>query len=154
MPAKVAARGAPVLVFRLQGGGVAACAQTLFKMFRQAPGIIQFVSFCYLREAKGDMEAMALWHGLGGLATAAGLLLAGGIKAIQMASIIVGLPIALLMTAMSYTLIRSLRQESLDGAPRSPRDDRAPAQEYSQQGASPSREPVLGGMARGLVPAV
>lgn len=46
-------------------------------MFRQAPGIIQFVSFCYFREAKGDMEAMALWHGLGGLATAAGLLLAG-----------------------------------------------------------------------------
>lgn len=94
-----------------------------------------------------------LWCILEG-AVAAGLLLAGGLKAIQMASIIVGLPIALLMTAMSYTLIRSLRQESLDGAPRSPRDDRAPAQEYSQQGASPSREPVLGGMASGLVPAV
>jgi choline-glycine betaine transporter len=51
-----------------------------------------------------------LWCILEG-AIAAGLLLAGGLKAIQMASIAAGLPIAMLLLVMSYTLIHSLRKE-------------------------------------------
>jgi choline-glycine betaine transporter len=51
-----------------------------------------------------------LWCVLEG-AIAAGLLLAGGLKAIQMASIAAGLPIAMLLMVMSYTLIHSLRRE-------------------------------------------
>ncbi|MDH4556732.1 BCCT family transporter [Pseudomonas sp. BN417] len=87
-----------------------------------------------------------LWCILEG-AVAAGLLLAGGLKAIQMASIVVGLPIAILMMVMSYTLIRSLRQESFNGHTTLPPGGRIPVQEHSQEGVSPLRGPVLGGAA-------
>lgn len=87
-----------------------------------------------------------LWCVLEG-AIAAGLLLAGGLKAIQMASIAVGLPIAILMTVMSYTLVRTLRQESLNGQPDLPPGGRLLVQEHSQKGVSQLRGPVLGGAA-------
>ncbi|MNP35198.1 Glycine betaine transporter BetL [compost metagenome] len=42
-------------------------------------------------------------------AIAASLIIAGGLLAIQMASIVIGLPIAIYMALTSYSLIRSLR---------------------------------------------
>ena len=84
-----------------------------------------------------------LWCVLEG-GVAAGLLLAGGLKAIQMASIAAGLPIAILMMVMSYTLIRSLRQESFSGQPYLPPGGRLPIQAYSQEGVSQLGGPVLG----------
>ncbi|MBO3273676.1 BCCT family transporter [Pseudomonas schmalbachii] len=86
-----------------------------------------------------------LWCILEG-AVAAGLLMAGGLKAMQTASIVVALPIAFLMTVMSYTLMRSLRQESLDGLPHHP-GGRLPIQEHSRHGAAHARGPALGGVA-------
>ncbi|PRA26235.1 BCCT family transporter [Pseudomonas poae] len=53
-----------------------------------------------------------LWCFLEG-AIAAGLLLAGGLIAIQMASIIIGLPIALYLLVAGYSLIRSLRADTM-----------------------------------------
>ncbi|MNJ74516.1 hypothetical protein D3C77_714580 [compost metagenome] len=64
-----------------------------------------------------------------------------------MASIVVGLPIAILMMVMSYTLVRSLRQESFNGQPDLPPGGRLPVQEHSQEGVSQLRGPVLGGAA-------
>ncbi|WP_175651801.1 BCCT family transporter [Pseudomonas sp. Marseille-P9899] len=53
-----------------------------------------------------------LWCFLEG-AIAAGLLLAGGLIAIQMASIVVGLPIALFLLVTAYSLLRSLRADTV-----------------------------------------
>ncbi len=53
-----------------------------------------------------------LWCFLEG-AIAAGLLLAGGLMAIQMASIVVGLPIALYLLVTIYSLLRSLRADTV-----------------------------------------
>lgn len=53
-----------------------------------------------------------LWCVLEG-AIATGLLLAGGLKAIQMATIAAGLPIAVFILLIGYTLMRSLRGEPL-----------------------------------------
>ncbi|MCO6058437.1 BCCT family transporter [Pseudomonas sp. MOB-449] len=55
------------------------------------------------------------------------LLLAGGLTAIQMASIAAGLPIALFVMLLSYTLMRCLRQE-LPDAPGHPGGRRLPGQ--------------------------
>ncbi|MFC6340212.1 BCCT family transporter [Pseudomonas sp. CCM 7891] len=56
-----------------------------------------------------------LWCFLEG-AIAAGLLLAGGLIAIQMASIIIGLPIAFFLLITGYSLIRSLRADTFTTA--------------------------------------
>jgi choline/glycine/proline betaine transport protein len=56
-----------------------------------------------------------LWCFLEG-AIAAGLLLAGGLIAIQMASIIIGLPIAFFLLITGYSLVRSLRAETMTTA--------------------------------------
>ncbi|MNP50532.1 hypothetical protein D3C76_1448020 [compost metagenome] len=61
-----------------------------------------------------------------------------------MASIAIGLPIAILMMVMSYTLMRSLREESFSGQPSLPPGGRLPVQEHSQEGVSHFRGPVLG----------
>ena len=53
-----------------------------------------------------------LWCVLEG-AIAGGLLLAGGLVAIQMASIIIGLPIAVFLLVTVYSLIRSLRADTM-----------------------------------------
>lgn len=84
-----------------------------------------------------------LWCILEG-GVAAGLLLAGGLKAIQMASIVVGLPIAILMMVMSYTLMRCLLQESFSGQPDQPQGDRLPVQDFSQEIVTSLDRPVLG----------
>ncbi|HEK1685281.1 TPA: BCCT family transporter [Pseudomonas putida] len=52
-----------------------------------------------------------MWCVLEG-AIAASLIVAGGLVAIQMASIVVGLPIALYMLMTSYSLARSLRAQA------------------------------------------
>jgi choline-glycine betaine transporter len=72
-----------------------------------------------------------LWCILEG-AIAAGLLLAGGLKAIQMASIAAGLPIAMLLLVMSYTLIHSLRKEMPSVPAWTPAVDRVPGQAVDQ----------------------
>jgi choline/carnitine/betaine transport len=87
-----------------------------------------------------------LWCVLEG-AIAGGLLLAGGLKAIQMASIAVGLPIAILMTVMGYTLLRTLQQEKLGGLPHHPAGDRAHLQEFSQEGVPYLRGAIPGEVA-------
>ncbi|MCY1286101.1 putative glycine betaine transporter [compost metagenome] len=87
-----------------------------------------------------------LWCILEG-AIAAGLLLAGGLKAIQMASIVVALPIAILMMFMSYTLLRSLREETLDGLSHLPPGNRRSVQEHAHEGLAHRRGPALGGTA-------
>jgi choline-glycine betaine transporter len=56
-----------------------------------------------------------LWCVLEG-AIAGGLLLAGGLVAIQMASIIIGLPIAVFLLVTVYSLIRSLRADTMSSA--------------------------------------
>ncbi|WP_123721839.1 MULTISPECIES: BCCT family transporter [Pseudomonas] len=56
-----------------------------------------------------------LWCFLEG-AIAAGLLLAGGLIAIQMASIIIGLPIAFFLFITGYSLVRSLRADTVSSA--------------------------------------
>ncbi|WAG77704.1 BCCT family transporter [Metapseudomonas furukawaii] len=56
------------------------------------------------------------------------LLLAGGLKAIQMASIAAGLPIALFVVVLSYSLMRCLRQEGTAFLPAPPGDRRLPGQ--------------------------
>ncbi|MNC74872.1 choline transport protein BetT [compost metagenome] len=56
-----------------------------------------------------------LWCFLEG-AIAAGLLLAGGLIAIQMASIIIGLPIAFFLLINGYSLVRSLRADTMTTA--------------------------------------
>ncbi|MNO47982.1 Glycine betaine transporter BetL [compost metagenome] len=86
-----------------------------------------------------------LWCILEG-AVAGGLLLAGGLKAMQTASIVVALPIAFLMTVMSYTLMRSLREELPGDLPHHP-GGRLPIQEHSQPGITHSRGPALSGAA-------
>lgn len=53
-----------------------------------------------------------LWCFLEG-AIAAGLLLAGGLIAVQMASIVIGFPIALFLVLTLYSLLRSLRQDTV-----------------------------------------
>ncbi|RKS28344.1 choline/carnitine/betaine transport [Pseudomonas sp. WPR_5_2] len=67
-------------------------------------------TLCALGSTNPPNWIRLLWCILEG-AIAAGLLLAGGLKAIQMASIAAGLPIAMLLLVMSYTLIHSLRKE-------------------------------------------
>ncbi|MNY42033.1 Glycine betaine transporter BetL [compost metagenome] len=67
-------------------------------------------TLCALGSTNPPNWIRLLWCLLEG-AIAAGLLLAGGLKAIQMASIAAGLPIAMLLLVMSYTLIHSLRKE-------------------------------------------
>jgi choline-glycine betaine transporter len=67
-------------------------------------------TLCALGSTNPPNWIRVLWCLLEG-AIAAGLLLAGGLKAIQMASIVAGLPIAMLLLVMSYTLIHSLRKE-------------------------------------------
>ncbi len=57
-----------------------------------------------------------LWCVLEG-AIAASLVIAGGLLAIQMASIVVGLPIALYMLLTGYSLMRSLRSNEQVFAP-------------------------------------
>ncbi|WP_044873500.1 BCCT family transporter [Pseudomonas sp. LFM046] len=84
-----------------------------------------------------------LWCVLEG-AIAGGLLLAGGLKAMQTASIVVALPIAFLMTVMSYTLMRSLRQEPTGDLPHHP-GSRLPIHEHSHSGASHRHRSVTGG---------
>ncbi|WP_339412496.1 BCCT family transporter [Pseudomonas sp. EA_35y_Pfl2_R5] len=74
---------------------------------------------------------------------AAGLLYAGGLKTIQMASITAGLPISVFILLMSFTLLRTLRQESFTGLPTPSSGGRAIAQETSQD-ASDSPEPLVG----------
>ncbi|MNN23689.1 Glycine betaine transporter BetL [compost metagenome] len=86
-----------------------------------------------------------LWCILEG-AVAGGLLLAGGLKAMQTASIVVALPIAFLMTVMSYTLMRSLREELPGDLPHHP-GGRLPIQEHSQHGIAHGRGPALGAAA-------
>jgi choline-glycine betaine transporter len=44
------------------------------------------------------------------------LLLAGGLVAIQMASIIIGLPIAVFLLVTGYSLLRSLRADTMSSA--------------------------------------
>ncbi|MDH4585593.1 BCCT family transporter [Pseudomonas sp. BN415] len=56
------------------------------------------------------------------------LLLAGGLTAIQMASIAAGLPIALFVLLLSYTLMRCLREEPLGALPGHPGGRRLPGQ--------------------------
>ncbi|WP_341963822.1 BCCT family transporter [Pseudomonas sp. RC10] len=53
-----------------------------------------------------------LWCFLEG-AIAGGLLLAGGLAAIQLASIVIGLPIALFLLVTAYSLLRSLREDTV-----------------------------------------
>lgn len=70
-----------------------------------------------------------LWCFLEG-AIAAGLLLAGGLIAIQMASIVIGLPIAVFLLVTGYSLVRSLRADtvtSAKGLMMRPTADEAPA---------------------------
>ncbi|WP_460157106.1 BCCT family transporter [Pseudomonas sp. S2_H10] len=93
-----------------------------------------------------------LWCILEG-GVAAGLLLAGGLKAIQMASIAAGLPIAILMTIMSYTLIRSLREEPFGALPHPPPAGRLPVQEQAHESVSPLGGSILGGAADSLLTA-
>lgn len=68
---------------------------------------------------------------------AAGLLYAGGLKTIQMASISAGLPISIFILLMSFTLVRTLRQESFTGLPSPSSGSRVPAQETSQDDHEP-----------------
>lgn len=73
--------------------------------------------------ANGDVDPpkgiRLLWCVLqAGIAIA--LLLAGGLTAIQMASIAAGLPIAVFVLLLSYTLMRCLRQESIATLPHPP----------------------------------
>lgn len=85
-----------------------------------------------------------LWCVLEG-AIATGLLLAGGLKAIQMASIAAGLPIAAFILLISYTLMRSLRQEAAGGLPQLPPGSRNPLQEHTPEGVPHIGGPVPGG---------
>lgn len=73
---------------------------------------------------------------------AAGLLYAGGLKTIQMASITAGLPISIFILLMSFTLLRTLRLESFTGLPTPISGSRATTQETSQE-SSDSPEPLL-----------
>jgi len=73
---------------------------------------------------------------------AAGLLYAGGLKTIQMASIAAGLPISIFILLMSFTLLRTLRQESFTGLPTPSSGSRATTQETSQEN-SDSRGPLI-----------
>ncbi|KAB0495307.1 BCCT family transporter [Pseudomonas vancouverensis] len=92
-----------------------------------------------------------LWCVLEG-GVAAGLLLAGGLKAIQMASIAAGLPIAVLMMVMSYTLIRSLRDETFSDLPHWP-PARLPVQDSVRETFSAQGGSVLGGAEGSLLTA-
>ncbi|KXK67849.1 MULTISPECIES: BCCT family transporter [Pseudomonas] len=85
-----------------------------------------------------------LWCILEG-AIATVLLMAGGLKAIQMASIAAGLPIAGFILLISYTLMRSLRQEMADGLLDTPPGGRLPIPGMLPQGITP----VAGSLASG-----
>jgi choline/glycine/proline betaine transport protein len=92
-----------------------------------------------------------LWCVLEG-GVAAGLLLAGGLKAIQMASIAAGLPIAILMMVMSYTLIRSLRAETFSDLPHLP-PARLPIHEHAREAFSQHGGPLPDGSGESLLTA-
>jgi len=85
-----------------------------------------------------------LWCILEG-AIATALLMAGGLKAIQMASIAAGLPIAGFILLISYTLMRSLRQEMADGLLGTPPGGRLPIPEVIVQGITPVGGTLAGG---------
>ncbi len=85
-----------------------------------------------------------LWCILEG-AIATALLMAGGLKAIQMASIAAGLPIAGFILLISYTLMRSLRQEMADGLLDVPPGGRLPIPEVLAQGITPVGGTLAGG---------
>ncbi|MEN5124339.1 MULTISPECIES: BCCT family transporter [Pseudomonas putida group] len=82
-----------------------------------------------------------LWCILEG-AIAMALLMAGGLKAIQMASIAAGLPIAGFILLISYTLMRSLRQEMADGLLDTPPGGRLPIPGIHPQGITPVAGPL------------
>ncbi|HDS1747588.1 MULTISPECIES: BCCT family transporter [Pseudomonas] len=85
-----------------------------------------------------------LWCILEG-AIATALLMAGGLKAIQMASIAAGLPIAGFILLISYTLMRSLRQEMADGVLDTPPGGRMPIPQIIPQGITPVTGTLTGG---------
>ena len=96
-------------------------------------------TLCALGSTNPPKWIRVLWCLLEG-AIAAGLLLAGGLKAIQMASIAAGLPIAMLLLAICYSLIHSLRQEMPAVAYRTP----APQPKSEQDAAlAERREPEV-----------
>ncbi|WP_028629302.1 BCCT family transporter [Metapseudomonas resinovorans] len=97
-----------------------------------------------LGSANPPQSIRLLWCVMEG-AIATGLLLAGGLKAIQMASIAAGLPIAAFILLLSYTLLRSLRQEMAGVLPELPPGSRNPTQEFSREGVSHIGGPVPGG---------
>lgn len=97
-----------------------------------------------LGSANPPQSIRLLWCILEG-AIAAGLLLAGGLKAIQMASIAAGLPIAAFILLLSYTLLRSLRQEMAGGLPELPTRGRTFKQESSPGGVPHTGGPLPGG---------
>ncbi|MNJ59243.1 Glycine betaine transporter BetL [compost metagenome] len=85
-----------------------------------------------------------LWCVLEG-AIATALLMAGGLKAIQMASIAAGLPIAAFILLISYTLMRSLRQEMASGLLDLPPGGRISPQEVASGSVLPLGVSLPGG---------
>ncbi|MFJ3487403.1 BCCT family transporter [Pseudomonas sp. NPDC090202] len=101
-------------------------------------------TLCSLGSTNPPNWIRLLWCILEG-AIAAGLLLAGGLKAIQMASIAAGLPIALLLTVMSGTLIHSLRKEMPSVPAWTPALDSLPGEPVAharQRNINPERSPA------------
>ncbi|MBT8766900.1 BCCT family transporter [Metapseudomonas boanensis] len=81
------------------------------------------------------------------------LLLAGGLTAIQMASIAAGLPIAAFVLLLSYTLMCCLRQEPMGALPGHPGGQRMPLQDPQRDGASPAGRTMPGGSLDGALSA-
>ncbi|WP_181298895.1 BCCT family transporter [Pseudomonas sp. Q2-TVG4-2] len=79
-------------------------------------GTLVLCTLCSNGDAEPPQGIRLLWGVLQAF-IAMGLLYAGGLKTIQMASIAAGLPIAVFILVMSYSLMRCLRQETFIGLP-------------------------------------
>ncbi|NKQ12594.1 BCCT family transporter [Pseudomonas sp. SST3] len=79
-------------------------------------GTLVLCTLCSSGDAEPPQSIRLLWGVLQAF-IAMGLLYAGGLKTIQMASIAAGLPIAVFILVMSYSLMRCLRQETFIGLP-------------------------------------
>jgi choline/glycine/proline betaine transport protein len=72
-------------------------------------------------------------------AFAAVLLLAGGLEALQQAAILAGLPFAIVMIFMCYTLYKSLREDFREGSQQEESQEEMAAEEpAAQPAANPS----------------
>ncbi|MFZ3205398.1 MAG: BCCT family transporter [Pseudomonas sp.] len=107
-------------------------------------GTLVLCTLCAAGHPEPPQGIRVLWGVLQAF-IAMGLLYAGGLKTIQMASIAAGLPIAVFILLMSYTLMRCLRQERFSGLPTPLPGSHFATREHAEDETADQPVPTLGG---------